>query len=320
MVPDAVSLCEVTEGGCEVPNVPEVLKDQQAATLMDGKELAKLVKDELKVKIERHTKMGKRSPGLAVILAGDDPASAIYVKNKVKSCEAAGIESFFHQFPGDVTEKELIECVQKLNQDDKVDGILVQLPLPGRLSADNVLDSLDPAKDADGLHPYNLGLLFCGKKGPTPCTPKGIMKLLEHYKVDPAGKNAVVIGRSNLVGKPAAALLTQKNATVTVCHSKTANLNEVCKQADILVVAMGKREFVRGSWVKPGATVIDVGIHHLPGEDGGKGKIAGDVCFAEAKDVAAFITPVPGGVGPMTVAMLLANTFENYERKTGAVD
>ncbi len=146
------------------------------------------------------------------------------------------------------------------------------------------------------------------------------MKLLEHYKVDPAGKNAVVIGRSNLVGKPAAALLTQKNATVTVCHSKTANLNEVCKQADILVVAMGKREFVRGSWVKPGATVIDVGIHHLQAEDGSKGKIAGDVCFAEAKDIAAFITPVPGGVGPMTVAMLLANTFENYERKTGAAD
>lgn len=303
-----------------MPNVPEVLKDQQAATLMDGKELAKLVKDELKVKIERHTKKGKRSPGLAVILAGDDPASAIYVKNKVKSCEAAGIESFFHQFPGTVTEKELIECVQRLNKDDKVDGILVQLPLPGKLSSDNVLDSLDPAKDADGLHPYNLGLLFCGKKGPTPCTPKGIMKLLEHYNVDPAGQNAVVIGRSNLVGKPAAALLTQKNATVTVCHSKTANLNEVCKQADILVVAMGKREFVRGSWVKPGATVIDVGIHHLQGEDGGKGKIAGDVCFAEAKEVAAFITPVPGGVGPMTVAMLLANTFENYERKTGAVD
>ncbi len=303
-----------------MPNVPEVLKDRQAATLMDGKELAKLVKDELKVKIERHTKKGKRSPGLAVILAGDDPASAIYVKNKVKSCEAAGIESFFHQFSGDVTEKELIECVQKLNNDDKVDGILVQLPLPGKLSSDNVLDSLDPAKDADGLHPYNLGLLFCGKKGPTPCTPKGIMKLLEHYKVDPAGKNAVVIGRSNLVGKPAAALLTQKNATVTVCHSKTANLNEVCKQADILVVAMGKCEFVRGSWIKPGATVIDVGIHHLQGEDGGKGKIAGDVCFSEAKDVAAFITPVPGGVGPMTVAMLLANTFENYERNTGAVD
>ena len=287
---------------------------------MDGKELAKLVKDELKVKIERHTQKGKRSPGLAVILAGDDAASAIYVKNKVKSCEAVGIASFFHKFPADVTEKELIECVEKLNKDDKVDGILVQLPLPGKLSSDNVLDRLDPAKDADGLHPYNLGLLFCGKKGPTPCTPKGVMKLLEHYKIDPSGKNTVVIGRSNLVGKPAAALLTQKNATVTVCHSKTANLSEVCKQAEILVVAMGKREFVKGSWIKPGATVIDVGIHHSEGEDGGKGKIAGDVCFDEAKNVAAFITPVPGGVGPMTVAMLLANTFENYERKTGTVD
>lgn len=300
--------------------MPEVLKDQQAATLMDGKELAKLVKDELKVKIERHTQKGKRSPGLAVILAGDDAASAIYVKNKVKSCEAVGIASFFHKFPADVTEKELIECVEKLNKDDKVDGILVQLPLPGKLSSDNVLDRLDPAKDADGLHPYNLGLLFCGKKGPTPCTPKGVMKLLEHYKIDPSGKNTVVIGRSNLVGKPAAALLTQKNATVTVCHSKTANLSEVCKQAEILVVAMGKREFVKGSWIRPGATVIDVGIHHSEGEDGGKGKIAGDVCFDEAKNVAAFITPVPGGVGPMTVAMLLANTFENYERKTGTVD
>jgi methylenetetrahydrofolate dehydrogenase (NADP+)/methenyltetrahydrofolate cyclohydrolase len=300
--------------------VPEVLKDEKAATLMDGKELAKLVKDELKVKIERHTQKGKRAPGLAVILAGDDPASAIYVKNKVKSCEAAGIESFFHKFPADVTEKELIDCVEKLNKDDKVDGILVQLPLPGKLSADNVLDHLDPAKDADGLHPYNLGLLFCGKKGPTPCTPKGVMRLLEQYKIDPAGKNAVVIGRSNLVGKPAAALLTQKNATVTVCHSKTANLSEVCAQADILVVAMGKREFVRGSWIKPGAVVIDVGIHHSEGEGGAKGKIAGDVCFEEAKAVASHITPVPGGVGPMTVAMLLANTLENYERKTGAAD
>ena len=269
--------------------MPEVLKDQQAATLMDGKELAKLVKDELKVKIERHTKKGKRSPGLAVILAGDDPASAIYVKNKVKSCEAAGIESFFHKFPADVTEKELIDCVEKLNKDDIVDGILVQLPLPGKLSADNVLDHLDPAKDADGLHPYNLGLLFCGKKGPTPCTPKGVMRLLEQYKIEPSGKNAVVIGRSNLVGKPAAALLTQKNATVTVCHSKTANLSEVCKQADILVVAMGKREFVRGSWIKPGAVVIDVGIHHSEAEGGAKGKIAGDVCFEEAKEIASFI-------------------------------
>lgn len=298
--------------------MPDLLKDQQAASLMDGKELAKLVKDELKVKVEQHTKAGKRSPGLAVILAGDDPASAIYVKNKVKSCESVGIESFFHKFGADVTEQELIDCVEKLNKDEKVDGILVQLPLPGKLSADNVLDRLDPAKDADGLHPYNLGLLFCGKKGPTPCTPKGVMRLLEHYKINPSGKNAVVIGRSNLVGKPAAALLTQANATVTVCHSKTANLNEVCKQADILVVAMGKREFVRGSWVKPGAVVIDVGIHHSEGEGGAKGKIAGDVCFEEAKDVASHITPVPGGVGPMTVAMLLANTLENYERKTGA--
>lgn len=299
--------------------MPEVLKDQHTAILMDGKELAKLVKDELKVKVERHTQKGKRAPGLAVILAGDDGASAIYVKNKIKSCEAAGIQSFFHKFPSDVTEKELIDCVEKLNKDESVDGILVQLPLPGKLSADNVLERLDPAKDADGLHPYNLGLLFCGKKGPVPCTPKGVMKLLEHYGIDPSGKNAVVIGRSNLVGKPAAALLTQANATVTVCHSKTANLNEVCRQADILVVAMGKREFVKGSWVKPGAVVIDVGIHHIESEDGGKGKICGDVAYAEAKEIASHITPVPGGVGPMTVAMLLANTFENYERKTGTV-
>lgn len=294
-----------------------MLKEQQTAKVMDGKELAKLVKDELKVKVDVHVAAGKRRPGLAVILAGDDPASGIYVRNKVQSCEKAGIESFFHKFGSDVTEKELIECVEKLNKDDKVDGILVQLPLPGKLSADNVLDKLDPAKDADGLHPYNLGLLFCGKSGPTPCTPKGVMKMLEHYGIDPSGKNAVVIGRSNLVGKPAAALLTQKNATVTVCHSKTANLSEVCAQADILVVAMGKREFVKGSWIKPGAVVIDVGIHHEEGKDGAKGKIAGDVNYAEAKEIASFITPVPGGVGPMTVAMLLANTFESYERRTG---
>lgn len=292
-----------------------MLQNQQTAILLDGKALAKLVREKLKEKIAAHLSAGRRAPGLAVILVGDDPASEIYVRNKVQACKQVGIESFFHKFDAEATEENIIACVENLNSDEAVDGILVQLPLPGGMSSDRVIASLSPDKDADGLHPFNLGLLLSGKPGLRPCTPLGIITMLEHHGVEMSGKNAVVIGRSNLVGKPVAALLLEKDATVTVCHSKTKNLGEIASAADILVVAMGKREFVPGSWVKPGACVIDVGIHYGEKKADGSASICGDVRFAEARSLAAMITPVPGGVGPMTVAMLLSNTVEAYERR-----
>jgi methylenetetrahydrofolate dehydrogenase (NADP+)/methenyltetrahydrofolate cyclohydrolase len=252
-----------------------------------------------------------------VVLVGDDKASALYVKNKTQSCKKVGIESFMHTLSSSTDMQTLLATIAQLNADENVDGILVQLPLPAHLSSEHVLAQLKPEKDVDGLTTESMGLLFAGKEGLRPCTPMGVMQLLEHYQVCVEGKRAVVIGRSNLVGKPISMLLMQKNATVTMCHSRTKDLDQICAGADILVVAAGKRAFVKGSWIKPGACVIDVGIHHTHGENG-ESIVSGDVVYEEARPVAGLITPVPGGVGPMTVAMLLSNTLLAYERRTGS--
>ncbi len=293
-----------------------VLQEQSVGQVMDGKALAASVRETLKQKVDLLLAAGKRRPGLAVVLVGDDKASALYVKNKTQSCKKVGIESFMHTFPAATDMETLVNCITTLNESEAVDGILVQLPLPAHLSSEEVLSVLDPNKDVDGLTTESMGRLFAGKTGLRPCTPVGVMALLEQYKVEVEGKHAVVIGRSNLVGKPIAMLLMQKNATVTMCHSRTKDLDQICQNADILVVAAGKKEFVKGSWVKPGACVIDVGIHHTQGP-AGESVISGDVQYVDAAKVARFITPVPGGVGPMTVAMLLANTIVAYERRTG---
>ncbi len=284
------------------------------AQILDGTATAAAIRQDLAEEISKYTAKGARKPGLAVVLIGDDPASHIYVKNKVTACKKAGIESWLHQFPADAKASDVFTKLEELNKDELVDGILVQLPLPKHLPTEEILAAISPEKDADGLHSYNLGLLFSGKKGPRPCTPLGVMTLLERYNVELSGKRAVVIGRSNLVGKPVAIMLMEKNATVTMCHSRSQDLEGIVKSADVLVVAAGKPHMVAGSWIKPGAVVIDVGIHRAT-NDAGENKIIGDVNFEEAAAVASKITPVPGGIGPMTIAMLLSNTVQNYKRK-----
>lgn len=284
----------------------------QAGSILDGTESAKLIREELASEIETYIAKGKRRPGLAVLLIGDNPASHVYVKNKVLACKKAGIESFLHQLPGDVGRVDVLQLIADLNERSDVDGILVQLPLPASLPTDEILEAVDPGKDVDGLHTENMGLLFSGKKGLRPCTPRGIMALLERYKISIEGKNAVVIGRSNLVGKPIAIMLLEKNATVKICHSKSPNLEKHAKEADLLVVAAGRKEMVQADWIKPGAIVIDVGIHKDTLPDG-QSRLCGDVHFEQASKVASYITPVPGGVGPMTVAMLLSNTVQSYK-------
>jgi methylenetetrahydrofolate dehydrogenase (NADP+) / methenyltetrahydrofolate cyclohydrolase len=288
------------------------IENDTASRVLNGKEVAASVRKRLAERTTAHREQGKRAPGLAVVLVGDDPASALYVQGKIKACKQVGIESFFRKFEASAAAAEVKQCVQELNQDPLVDGILVQLPLPAQISADEVLALLQPDKDVDGLTAISMGLLMGGKPGLRPCTPSGIIELLDYHKVPIEGSRAVVIGRSNLVGKPIALLLMQRNATVTMCHSRTKGLDELCRSADILVVAAGKRTFVKGDWIKPGACVIDVGIHHDK-TAAGESSIAGDVDFAEAVKVAGLITPVPGGVGPMTIAMLLANTLTAYE-------
>lgn len=255
----------------------------------------------MKEKVARLAQRGLQ-PGLAVILAGDDPASKVYVRNKVRACEETGVRSFFLEYPTTVSERELIERVSSLNADPAVHGILVQLPLPKGIDAERVLETVSPEKDVDGFHLQNLGALVAGRPGIVPCTPAGVMRLIEHAGVALAGKHAVVIGRSNIVGKPQALLLLAQHATVTVCHSKTNDLGAVTRQADVLVAAVGRANMVTAAMVKPGACVIDVGVNRLP-----DGALAGDVDFQSVKAVAGSITPVPGGVGPMTIAMLLEN-------------
>ncbi len=251
-----------------------------------------------------------RRPGLAVVLVGEDPASQVYVGAKGKACAAAGMASFEHRLPADTSEAALLSLIERLNQDEAVDGILVQLPLPGQLDEQAIIAAINPDKDVDGFHVINAGRLAVGQTGFVPCTPLGCIMLLKDRLGDLSGLEAVVIGRSNIVGKPMAQLLTDANATVTIAHSRTKNLAEVVRRADIVVAAVGRPELVRGDWIKPGATVIDVGINRLPPEEGSaKGRLVGDVAFAEALEVAGAITPVPGGVGPMTIAVLLRNTL-----------
>ncbi len=284
------------------------------AQLLDGTATAAALRAELAVEVKKYTDQGHRKPGLAVLLIGDDPASHIYVKNKVTACKKTGIESSLFPFPADVDQKIILQKLAELNSDPSVDGILVQLPLPKHLDTEEILAAVQPEKDADGLHSYNLGLLTAGKAGPRPCTPLGVMKLLDRYNVSLAGKNAVVIGRSNLVGKPVALMLLEKHATVTMCHSRSQNLEGIAAAADVLIVAAGKPHLVKGSWIKQGAVVVDVGIHRIT-NDAGESKIVGDVVYEEAASRASLITPVPGGVGPMTIALLLSNTVDAYKKK-----
>ncbi len=279
------------------------------SNIIDGKAVAQRFRDKLKDEV-RFLKEHGLKPGLAVILVGDNPASLVYVKAKTKACEEIGINSFQYNFHKDIAQEELLWQIAELNNDPKVHGILVQLPLPKHLDEELILEAISPEKDVDGFHPFNTGRLVIGKPVLQPCTPFGIMKLLEDTAVDLGGKEAVVVGRSNIVGKPVAFMLLQKNATVTICHSRTQNLQEKINKADILIAAIGKPHMIKGEWIKQGAVVIDVGINRLD-----NGKLVGDVEFEEASKRASFITPVPGGVGPMTIAMLMHNTVETAKRQ-----
>ena len=280
------------------------------AALIDGKAFAEGLRASVAEHAAAFAHHAGRRPGLAVVLVGEDAASQVYVGAKGKACEAAGMASFEHRLPADTSEAALLSLVERLNQDEAVDGILVQLPLPGQLDEQAIIAAINPDKDVDGFHVINAGRLAVGQTGFVPCTPLGCIMLLKDRLGDLSGLDAVVIGRSNIVGKPMAQLLTDANATVTIAHSRTKNLAEVVRRADIVVAAVGRPEMVRGDWIKPGATVIDVGINRLPPEPGKeKGRLVGDVAFAEALEVAGAITPVPGGVGPMTIAVLLRNTL-----------
>ena len=276
--------------------------------IIDGKAISLRIREELK-EIVSALKKRKISPCLAVIMIGDDPASAIYVRNKIKACEDTGIKSLSYHFDADVEEKQVEKLIDSLNGDDSVHGILVQVPLPRKFNEKALLARIDVSKDVDGFSAYNIGQLALGNDGFKSCTPYGVIKLLEYSNVDIAGKNAVVIGRSNTVGKPMALMLLEKNATVTICHSKTRDLKNITSNADILIAAIGKAHFVTADMVKEGAVVIDVGINKLDG------KTVGDVCFDEVSKKASLITPVPGGVGPMTITMLLFNTLKSAESR-----
>jgi methylenetetrahydrofolate dehydrogenase (NADP+)/methenyltetrahydrofolate cyclohydrolase len=282
------------------------------AELIDGKAVAAAVRAELKDEIEAWCAGGGPRPGLATILVGDDPASAVYVANKQKACAEIGIENFHQHLPADATQDEVERVIAECNANPSVSGILLQLPTPPQVDGPRLTTLIDPAKDVDGLTPVSAGLLAKGLPGLRPCTPSGVIELLKRYEVRLEGAEAVVLGRSDLVGKPVAALLLGENATVTMCHSRTRELPAVCRRADILVAAVGRAQMVGGEWVKPGAAVIDVGINRT--EQG----LVGDVDFAAAASVAGLITPVPGGVGPMTIAMLLRNTVEAARRQAGS--
>ena len=279
-----------------------------AALLIDGKAVSARIRRELTEEVARFKEATGVTPGLAVVLVGEDPASQTYVRSKEKSTVKVGMYSEVHRLPAETGEAQLLALVDKLNKEPKIHGILVQLPLPGHMDETKVLNAIDPAKDVDGFHPVNAGRLFTGQESFIPCTPHGIMELLADGGVDFRGKQAVVVGRSNIVGKPIAMLLLQKHATVTICHSRTADLGAVTRQADVLVVAVGRPNFIRGEMVKPGAVVIDVGINRVDGA------LVGDVDFQSVSEVAGSITPVPGGVGPMTITMLLKNTLAAAQR------
>jgi methylenetetrahydrofolate dehydrogenase (NADP+)/methenyltetrahydrofolate cyclohydrolase len=287
-----------------------------SAQIIDGKALAKRMQAEMADRIAQWQEQFGRAPGLAVLMVGDNPASAAYVKNKELACQRVGMQSFGQHFPTSVTQAELEQAIALLNQDDRVDGILVQLPLPENLDAIALLNTIHPDKDADGLHPYNMGKLIRGETGLQSCTPAGVMQLLKATNIEVAGKTAVVIGRSILVGKPVAMLLLQADATVIMAHSRTADLKAITSSADILIAAVGKPELVTRDMVKPGAVAIDVGINRITDYEGNS-RLVGDIDFEGVSQVAAHITPVPGGVGPMTVTMLLHNTIWSYCRRYG---
>lgn len=280
------------------------------ARIIDGKLISKQLKDELKSEVEQLKKAGKKC-ALAVIQVGDDAASSVYVGNKKKACEYIGIESLSYKLPENTSEDELLALIEKLNADSNVHGILCQLPLPKRMNEEHIVKAISPEKDVDGFHAENVGALVTGTEGFVSCTPAGIIELLKRSDVTIEGKHCVVVGRSNIVGKPMALLLLRENATVTVCHSKTRNLRDICKQADILVVAMGKPLYIDASYVKKGATVVDVGIHRDENN-----KLCGDVDFQKVEPVCGAITPVPGGVGPMTIAMLMKNCVEAMKKNS----
>jgi methylenetetrahydrofolate dehydrogenase (NADP+) / methenyltetrahydrofolate cyclohydrolase len=287
---------------CPIPNMTS-----ETAKILDGKALSALIRSEIKTQIDAGLAAGKARPGLATVLVGDDPASHVYVRNKRRACVEVGMANFHLEMAVDVGQTALLAQIEKLNADPEVHGILVQLPLPKGHDYDEnaVLAAIDPNKDADGFHPLNQGALLQGKKAPIPCTPKGVMRLLSETGMDLKGRKAVVVGRSNIVGKPVALLLLAEHCTVTMCHSRTADLAAEVASADIVVAAVGVAKLVKGEWIRPGAVVLDVGINR--GDDG---KLVGDVEFASAQQRAGWITPVPGGVGPMTIAMLLQNTLE----------
>lgn len=274
------------------------------AIRIDGKQISKDIKEELKIEVAQLKEQG-RNCALAVIQVGADPASTVYVGNKKKACEYIGITSIAHELPEETTEEELLALIHSLNEDEKVHGILCQLPLPKHIDEDKVINAISPKKDVDGFHPQSVGSLVIGQPGFVSCTPAGIIQLLKRSNIEIEGKHCVVVGRSNIVGKPMALLMLRENATVTVCHSRTRNLKEICQEADILIVAIGKSMFITQEYVKEGAVVIDVGIHRDENN-----KLCGDVKFDEVEPKASYITPVPGGVGPMTIAMLMHNCVE----------
>ena len=278
------------------------------AERIDGKKISAEIKEELKTEVAALKEQGKEA-ALAVIQVGADPASSVYVRNKKKACEYIGIKSLSYELSETSTEQELLDLIEQLNKDDAVNGILVQLPLPEHMDEDKVIKAISPQKDVDGFHPQNVGALVIGQEGFVSCTPAGIIQLLKRSGIEIEGKNCVVVGRSNIVGKPMALLMLRENATVTVTHSKRRNLKEICKEADILIVAIGKKEFITQEYVKEGAVVIDVGIHRDENN-----KLSGDVKFDEVEPIASAITPVPGGVGPMTIAMLMNNCVSTMRK------
>ena len=275
--------------------------------IIDGKKVSSHIKDNIAAEVKMLKNKTGKTPGLAVVLVGDDPASAVYVKNKNKTCKNIGFQSFEHILPENTSEDKLLNLINELNNDDQVNGILVQLPLPSHISSKKILVSINPQKDVDGFHLENVGRLVTGNALFKPCTPAGIIKLLDEYKIEIEGKNAVIIGRSNIVGKPVSFLLLERNATVTICHSRTKDLPSITRSADILIAAIGKPNFVSLDMVKINSVVIDVGINRLDG------KLVGDVDFASVSKQASLITPVPGGVGPMTIAMLMENTLQAFK-------
>ena len=280
------------------------------ARLIDGRQVAADIQRELRARIENRLAAGRRRPGLAVIMVGEDPASAIYVRNKRRACEEAGLRSVAYDLPADTTQDALDALVMGLNEDPAIDGILIQLPLPGQLDARRVIEAIDPAKDVDGFHPYNIGRLAQRIPLLRPCTPAGVMQLFQRYEIPVRGRKAVVVGASNIVGRPMALELLLAGATTTICHRFTRDLRAELEDAEIVVVAVGKPQLVKGEWIQPGATVVDVGMNRLD-----DGKLCGDVEFEAAAARAEWITPVPGGVGPMTVAMLMRNTLDAAERR-----